>query len=114
MNTFRRARCSRGHFLASKDVHTTLGPEDWDDTCRCKPSTQQQREPGGEDFGHRPVVLPFSGVRCCARCVERVSFAVGWDGCWETGLVSVPWPCTSAVVLGVAGHAGAVKPCAPL
>lgn len=29
-----RPRDSRGHFLNSKDVHTTLGPEDWDDTCR--------------------------------------------------------------------------------
>jgi hypothetical protein len=34
MTTTWRARDSRGHYLASKDVHTTLGPEDWDDTCR--------------------------------------------------------------------------------
>ena len=73
-----QARCSRGHYLASKDVHTTLEPDCWDDTCRCKP---QQREPSAETFGHEPVTLPFSGVRCCARCIERVAFA-GSDSCW--------------------------------
>lgn len=34
MTTTWRPRDSRGHYLASKDVHTTLDPEDWDDTCR--------------------------------------------------------------------------------
>ena len=55
-----------------------------------------------EAFGHKPVVLPFSGVRCCARCVERVAFADSSGDDWTTHIVSVPWPCTSAIVLGLA------------
>ena len=83
-----RPRCSRGHYLHSKDVHTTLGPEDWDDTCRCKTSPQQY-QPSTETFGHEPFV--YDGAPICARCfIQHRSFRE-----------AIPWPCTSAIVLGL-------------
>lgn len=88
-----RARCSRGHYLASKDVHTTLGPEDWDDTCRCK-TAPARSQPSAEDFGHRPIVSFIDGRalnRVCARCTTNT----------PTGVWGVRWPCMSAVVLGL-------------
>jgi len=42
MTTTWRPRDSRGHYLHSRDVHTTLGPEDWDDTCRHKQPEAQR------------------------------------------------------------------------
>lgn len=88
-----RARCSRGHYLAANDVHTTLGPEDWDDTCRCKPTPKPQNA-ATEDFGHRPIVSFVDGRalnRVCARCTTNT----------PTGVWRVRWPCTSAIVLGL-------------
>jgi hypothetical protein len=99
-----RARDSRGHYLASKDVHTTLGPEDWDDTCRHQPATHEMR-PSLNSFGHQPIDeyegtpegdLGVTNV-VCERCMawtywKNVGFWVG---------VRVAWPCTSAIVLGL-------------
>ena len=92
-----RPRDSRGHYLASKDVHTTLGPEDWDDTCRHQPRLVEL-PPSAEDFGHRPVIGFVDGrglVECCARCVAIMRGPGIW---WQA---DVPWPCTSAIVLGL-------------
>ncbi|MFF9287566.1 hypothetical protein [Streptomyces griseosporeus] len=89
-----RPRDSRGHYLASKDVHTTLDPEDWDDTCRHKPAPTELG-PSAEDFGHQPEPVyapgplgPGDDQQMCTRC------RVGYD--------IVLWPCTSAIVLGLA------------
>ncbi|WP_369167831.1 hypothetical protein AB5J49_08140 [Streptomyces sp. R28] len=119
MTTTWRARCSRGHYLASKDVHTTLGPEDWDDTCRCKISPQQ-REASTETFGHEPVQddREFFGEvsddpPVCARCTRTIrawlpvvidqepSGRVITRDQWIGYEVAVLWPCTSAIVLGI-------------
>lgn len=91
-----RARDSRGHYLASRDVHTTLGPEDWDDTCRHQPAAELQ--PSKDDFGHEPMDVVTNGklrAVVCARCQQ-------WDIYGYSREASVRWPCTSAVVLGLA------------
>lgn len=73
-----------------------------------------------EDFGHEPVTheAEFFGETSddkpvCARCSRTVrewtSYTVGYDERagvqWENGWVRyrdcIPWPCTSAVVLGL-------------
>lgn len=84
-----RARCSRGHYLAAKDVHTTLDPEDWDDTCHCK--TQPATEPPAntETLGHEP--FEYDGAPICTRCYIQHH---GWRE-------AIAWPCTSALVLGL-------------
>lgn len=96
-----RARDSHGHYLPSKDVHTTLGPEDWDDTCRHQPAAELH--PSEDDFGHEPTWADFGQCvvdpgacncpyhdeqQACARC--------------RHGRQPVQWPCTSAIVLGLA------------
>ncbi|WTC56872.1 hypothetical protein OH715_17000 [Streptomyces cellulosae] len=52
-------------------------------------------EQAPEDFGHRPVVSFTDGRalnRVCARCTTNT----------PTGVWGVRWPCTSAIVLGLA------------
>ncbi|MFE9448334.1 hypothetical protein [Streptomyces sp. NPDC006739] len=120
MNQTWRPRDSRGHYLASKDVHTTLGPEDWDDTCRHKPAPTELG-PSAEDFGHQPVSndVDYWGETnddppVCARCTRTVRawlpVVIGQhpDGRVITTEdrrvsfeVAVLWPCTSAIVLGL-------------
>lgn len=71
-----------------------------------------------EDFGHRPVMSFIDGRslgRVCARC-EIVTPPTMWDIEGERyevrGFVTVRWPCTSALVLGLVdrrllcGHCG--------
>lgn len=89
-----RARDSRGHYLPSKDVHTTLGPEDWDDTCRHL-SSAADLKPSAETFGHEPENVyapgplgPGDDQVMCAACSK--------------GRDPILWPCTSAIVLGLA------------
>jgi hypothetical protein len=56
-------------------------------------------------FGHVGLTSPFDGERYCVRCSYKVDFQIGDPSVnegWETRLVSVPWPCTSAIVLGLA------------
>lgn len=74
-----------------------------------------------ENFGHVPVANDIESFgnasndkQVCARCARRVrkwsSYTVGYDEragvLWENGWVHywtrVSWPCTSAVVLGIA------------
>lgn len=98
MNAATRARCDRGHFLPAGEEPYTLDPEGWDDTCHCKPRPVEA-PPTVEDFGHRPVIGSVDGrslTQVCARCttVKR------GPGIWW--LADVRWPCTSAVVLGLA------------
>lgn len=82
-----RPRDSRGHYLASRDVHTMLEPDAWDDTCRHTPAAAP--EPIGETFGHEP--FEYDGVPICRRCfIHHRSY-----------LEAVAWPCTSAIVLGL-------------
>jgi hypothetical protein len=113
MTTTWRARDSRGHYLASKDVHTTLGPEDWDDTCRHQ-ADAPELQPSGETFGHEPVALDAvihdawtrhsacqacrarTTPMVCARCMEFDA-----NGMWIMPAHPVHWPCTSAIVLGL-------------
>jgi len=52
MTTTWRPRDSRGHYLNSEDVHTTLGPEDWDDTCRHEQPRVQRCEQCGRRGTH--------------------------------------------------------------
>lgn len=62
------------------------------------------------DFGHEMVTLPFSEIDACARCITKVSFQTGdpnVDDGWETVDVAAPWPCTSAIVLGLIPRDGA-------
>jgi hypothetical protein len=97
-----RARDSRGHYLPSKDVHTTLGPEDWDDTCRHQPAAELQ--PSEDDFGHEPMNVYTNGklrVVVCARC--RIVRTIWWPGgrCHVADISDVKWPCTSAIILGL-------------
>ena len=117
-----KPRDSRGHYLASKDVHTTLGPEDWDDTCRhqTKPA---ELSPSAETFGHEPTSsdVDYWGETTdnppvCARCTHTVrawlpvvigqrpdGSVITRDAEQRTAFeVAVLWPCTSAVVLGLA------------
>lgn len=63
---------------------------------------------GAEDFGHRPwfICLPgFTKGYACARCRVRVRcITVGSpedDPDFHMETHAVPWPCTSAVVLGL-------------
>lgn len=98
-----RPRDSRGHYLPSKDVHTTLGPEDWDDTCRHQPATDDL-QPSADDFGHEPMDVITNGklrAVVCARC--RIVRNVWWPngGCYVADIRDVEWPCTSAIVLGL-------------
>lgn len=101
MTTTWRARDSRGHYLASKDVHTTLGPEDWDDTCRHQPKAHEP-QPSQDDFGHSPTKgLSLFGLSetVCQRCTE---WGVWYGNADDLRDVHIPWPCTSAIVLGLA------------
>lgn len=52
----------------------------------------------GENFGHEPTHVPFSydGERVCERCTERRR---DHRGRWVYR--PMPWPCTSAAVLGL-------------
>ncbi|TXJ78587.1 hypothetical protein E2C11_16400 [Streptomyces lavendulae] len=115
-----RPRDSRGHYLASKDVHTTLGPEDWDDTCHHQPKPTKPG-PCPETFGHKPVSndVDYWGETTddppvCARCARCTRTIRAWmpvvvdqrpDGRvitrdqWISYEVAVLWPCTSAIVL---------------
>lgn len=96
-----RPRDSRGHYLASKDVHTTLGPEDWDDTCRHQ-QTVSHPQASQDDFGHWPttgISLFDLSATVCQRCTEwGVWYSHGAD---ELTPARIPWPCTSAIVLGL-------------
>jgi hypothetical protein len=67
------------------------------------------RTPCEDDFGHEPVRDPIAGAHgwpqydVCARC--------GWGDVYYDGSpvkerVSVAWPCTSAVVLGLVPRPG--------
>lgn len=119
-----RPRDSRGHYLATRDVHTMLEPDAWDDTCRHTPAAAP--EPSSETFGHEPVVMDIGscgmgGCQCpghddaevCARCViveyetrtELVTDGHGNDqpvhDRWVVRRDPVLWPCTSAIVLGL-------------
>lgn len=92
-----RARDSRGHYLPSKDVHTTLGPEDWDDACRHQAPAVGELQPSADDFGHEPMNVITNGklrAVVCARCQQ-------WDIYGYSREASVRWPCTSAIVLGL-------------
>lgn len=51
----------------------------------------------GQTYGHEPVGV-VGGQSVCARC--------GTDGPWGGGY-AVPWPCTSALVLGLVPRGGA-------
>lgn len=76
----------------------------------CVPAEQRAFPPlYGQDFGHRPITGSALGVRgtfqVCARCHVRQGHC--WLDEWETPhysayYVSVRWPCTSAIVLGLA------------
>lgn len=58
----------------------------------------------GETYGHRPI---GGLVDVCARCTVNVAYWLGTpdenDG-WIVLPTAVAWPCTSAVVLGLAPH----------
>lgn len=62
---------------------------------------------GAEDFGHRPwfICLPgFTKGYACARCrrrERRVWLDEREQPRSHVMTVAVPWPCTSAVVLGL-------------
>lgn len=80
MTTTWRPRDSRGHYLASKDVHTTLSPEDWDDTCRHQlPQTQRCSQCGRS--GTR-------GFRTLTSVEQRISITV----CANTNACRKRWP----------------------
>ena len=100
-----QARDSRGHYLASKDVHTTLGPENWDDTCRhpvSRPvSVPTELEPSKDDFGHWPTKgISLFGLSedVCQRCTE---WGVWYGNADDLRPVHIPWPCTSAIIFGL-------------
>ncbi|MEU0160159.1 hypothetical protein ABZ154_15295 [Streptomyces sp. NPDC006261] len=80
-----------------------------------------------DDFGHEPVVneTEFFGetpddkpvcARCCRTVREWGSYTTGyddragvlWENRWVHYWVRVSWPCTSAVVLGLADRTGEV------
>lgn len=54
----------------------------------------------GQTYGHRPVT-GFPSGEVCARCDERRR-----DGRGRWIYRPMPWPCTSAVVLGLAPRGG--------
>lgn len=77
----------------------------------CYPDFQEiaLQLPSGDDFGHRPFdEYEASPVRAshivCKRCIVWFPFT-------ETHLMGkrVPWPCTSAVVLGLANREESVS-----
>jgi hypothetical protein len=53
--------------------------------------------PSREDFGHRPT--GFTGLEFCARCTIDIGIR-GLSG--KPARIDVTWPCTSAIVLGLA------------
>lgn len=61
-------------------------------------------QPAAEDFGHEPMNIITNGklrAVVCARC--RTVRNVWWTngGCWVVDVREIPWPCTSARVLGL-------------
>jgi hypothetical protein len=77
----------------------------------CVPAEQRVFPPlYGQTFGHEPwfVCLPdFTKGYGCARCRVRVRVP-NWSGDgWHHETHAVPWPCTSAVVLGLVPRGGA-------
>lgn len=68
----------------------------------CVP-TEQRRAPAPEAFGHEPTSSLHGEV--CARCTHRVSsWADPETDEWTSHSEPVPWPCASAVVLGLSIH----------
>ena len=51
-----------------------------------------------DDYGHEP--FEYDGVPICARC--GVDFQERIPNGWRIGTRPVPWPCMSAIVLGLA------------
>jgi hypothetical protein len=115
-----RARDDRGHYLPAGEIPYSLEPEVWDDTCRHKPAPTELG-PSAEDFGHQPVSndVDYWGETnddppVCARCkvtiraltpvivdVDRYGRRITEEQ-WVSYEEAVPWPCTSAIVLGLA------------
>ncbi|MFE7535242.1 hypothetical protein ACFU67_13330 [Streptomyces rhizosphaericola] len=59
-------------------------------------------QPAAETFGHEPIKgLSLNALddTICGRCTERGVF---WGNATEIRPVGVTWPCTSAIVLGLA------------
>ncbi|MEU6365725.1 hypothetical protein ABZ876_08210 [Streptomyces sp. NPDC046931] len=53
--------------------------------------------PGAESFGHEP--FEYDGALICARCGVDFEEPIA-DG-FRIGTRPIPWPCTSAIVLGL-------------
>lgn len=89
-------RDSRGHSLASGAASGALGagvrPESHSDP---RQAAARAHSPAVETFGHEPVAI--WGDHFCARCREH-----GIDRDGEPWWYPTQWPCTSAVVLGLA------------
>jgi hypothetical protein len=94
---------------------------DWDRHCPTHGQAATSPVATVENFGHVPVANDIESFGntpndkpVCARCCRRVrkwsSYTVGYDDragvLWENGWLNywtrVPWPCTSAVILGIA------------
>jgi hypothetical protein len=80
---------------------------------RCVPAANALPFPIGETYGHERLTINPSccGDSCCGnreerqvcvRCSNDISRRHGWN--WA---LDVPWPCTSAVVLGLVPRGGA-------
>lgn len=55
-----RLRCDRGHYLP-RSFRPRGDPEDWDDTCRCRPTQPatppERRPPGGLVPASGPLII---------------------------------------------------------
>lgn len=84
------------------DEYATVNRRLW--PCRYCVPPHLKKFPPSETFGHEPITREGGRV-LCARCVTHVRrFRWDVDGEIFTGASFLPvrWPCTSAVVLGLA------------
>jgi hypothetical protein len=70
-----RPRDDRGHYLASKDVHTTLEPDAWDDTCRHQVTASEVRrcEQCGREGTRFFTTLAAPGVAPITVCTAKAA-----------------------------------------
>ena len=92
-------RCEHAKAWAIQDTTEAFARGAGKTACsRCYPDPVPLA-PSVETFGHEP--FEYDGVPICARCCETVTH---YDEAYQASRWTrpVPWPCTSAVVLGLA------------
>ncbi|MFD9256970.1 hypothetical protein [Streptomyces sp. NPDC059538] len=91
----------RGHYTAETTPSQALA--DGKTPCRACLSGADLG-PVEDDFGHEP--FEYDGVTICRRCYET---ATHYDEAYRPRhyIRAVPWPCTTAVILGLAPRAAA-------